>query len=93
MKPRRTWSIVAVAILIALAAGIGLARAWSETQALRAEVELARTEAGELSRLRSENRRLREKQIPAAELSALRADHAALERLRGELQSLKERAK
>lgn len=81
------------AILIAVAAGIGVAREWSETQALRAEVELARTEAAELGRVRAENQRLRKKQITTGELAALRADHAAVVRLRGELESLKARAK
>lgn len=94
MKARRTVSgVVVAAILIAVAAGIGVAREWSETQALRAEVELARTEAAELGRVRAENQRLRKKQITTGELAALRADHAAVVRLRGELESLKARAK
>jgi hypothetical protein len=93
MKSRWTFGILAAAILIAMAAGIGAAREWSETQALRAEVEIARAEVAELGGLRTENQRLREKQIPVAELAALRADHAALERLRGEVADLKARAK
>jgi hypothetical protein len=89
MKSRWAFGIFSAAILIALGAGIGAAREWSETQALRTEVELARAEATELGGLRTENQRLREKQIPVAELAALRADHAALERLRGEVADLK----
>ena len=92
MKPHRTWGMVVAAILIALAAGVGVAREWSETQALRAEVELARTEAAALGRLRNENQSLRAQQLPPAELARLRADHAALPRLRSELEALKARA-
>lgn len=93
MRAPKTLGILAAAILIAIAAGIGAAREWSETQALRAEVDLARTETVDLGRLRGENQRLREKQVPAAELAALRADHAAVVRLRGEVETLEKQGK
>jgi hypothetical protein len=55
---------------------------------LRTAIGIVRLDVGELSRLKVENQRLRQKQIPAAELAALRADHDALPRLRSELEAL-----
>jgi hypothetical protein len=59
-----------------------------ETIALRRELALAHASTVDLERLRAENRRLREGQVPAAELATLRADHAALPRLSSELDAL-----
>jgi hypothetical protein len=74
--------------LVFVVGGAGLAMQWWQTTTLRRELELARSEAGELSRLRAENQRLREKEIPPTELEVLRADHAALPRLRAEIEAL-----
>jgi hypothetical protein len=59
-----------------------------QTQSLRTELESARSAASELARLRAENQRLSEKQIPPAQLEALRADHAALPQLRAQVEAL-----
>ena len=75
-------------IVLVVAGGSALASRWQETMLLRGEVGLLRLDAGELERLRAENQRLREKQIPVAELEVLRADHAALPRLRAEMEAL-----
>ena len=74
-----------------LAGGVGLAAQRQKTMMLRSELDLARRETGERERLRAENRRLRDGQIPVAELEMLRADHAALPRLRAELEALRKR--
>ena len=88
MKHRFSFGFFAVLTVVVIAGGAGLASRWQETMLLRGEIGLLRLDAGELERLRVENQRLREKQIPAAELEVLRADHAALPRLRaGALQS------
>src|SRR3954470_4024785 len=92
MKPQQALVFFAAALVITITAAIGISSEWPKTAALRTEVEYARNEVAELSRLQSENHRLREKQIAAAELAALRADHAALPRLRMELEALKARA-
>jgi hypothetical protein len=89
MKQQSYLGFCVVVAGLVIVGGVGLVSQWQKTMALRVELELARVEAGELARLRAENRRLREKQIPAAELEALRADHAALPRLRAEIEALK----
>jgi hypothetical protein len=91
MKQRRSLGFFIVLAALAIAGGVGLARQWQDAMSLRAELAVARIETSELARLRAENDRLREKQIPVAELEALRADHAALPRLRAELEALKKR--
>jgi hypothetical protein len=78
---------IVLAVLI-IAGGAGLASQWRQTMMLRAELESVRLEVGDLARLRAENQRLRDRQIPAAELEALRADHTALPRLRAEIEAL-----
>lgn len=80
---------MAAAVLGGTAAGL----AWQgkETTVLRSQLESLRAGGGELSRLRDENGRLRDKQIPAVELERLRADHAALPRLRAEIEALRKR--
>lgn len=78
MKTRWSAGFFVVVTALVVAGGAGLASQWSQTMALRSELELARIEAGELEQLRAENKRLRDRQIPAAELELLRADHAAL---------------
>jgi hypothetical protein len=89
MKKSRSLGFVLVTgTLIAVSAAV-LARQWHEATTLRNELELARTEADQLNRLRAEHARLQKQQIPAADLEALRADHAALPRLRSELEALR----
>lgn len=92
MKPRSSFGFVVVVVVLVVAGGAGLALQWRQTMVLRGELERVRSEAEELVRLRDENRRLREKQIPVAELERLRADHAALPRLRAELDALAQSA-
>jgi len=77
-----------VLTVLIIAGGASLVSQWRQTIALRGELEVARQEAGDLERLRVENKRLRDRQISAAELEALRADHAALPRLRAEIEAL-----
>ena len=76
-------------MLLAAVGLLVLGRQWLSTAELRANLELAREQNDDFSRLQSENRRLKEKQISAAELDRLRADHAALPRLRAEVEALK----
>lgn len=78
--------IVTVSLGLAVAGGLMWQR--FETAVLRSELDAARMNGAELSRLEMENQRLRQKQISAAELEQLRADHAALPRLRAELEAL-----
>jgi hypothetical protein len=87
MKPRSSFGFIVLLIGL-LAGGAGWTVQWRQSVALRLELERARQAAEELMRLRAENQRLTERQIPAAELERLRADHAALPRLRAELDSL-----
>lgn len=91
MKNQSSLGFYVVAIVVVVAGGAGLASRWQETMLLRGEIGLLRLDAGELERLRVENQRLRERQIPAAELEVLRADHAALPRLRAEIEALNKR--
>jgi hypothetical protein len=88
MKPRSSvvFSLVLAALLSA--GGAALSKQWRQTRELRAALERATTDAGELERLHEENRRLRAQQIPIGELERLRSDHAALPRLRAELEAL-----
>ena len=90
MPPRRSIGFFIVLGVVIAVSAFSLARQRNETDVLRSELESARREANALARLQAENRRLRERQIPAAELDALRADHAALPRLRAELDALKQ---
>lgn len=78
-------------IALVVTGGAGLASRWQETMLLRGEIGLLRLDVSELERLRAENLRLREKQIPATVLEVLRADHAALPRLRAEIEALNKR--
>ena len=89
MKQRSSFGFFAVLVALVVAGGGGLAWQWQESMSLRTELDLLRLESEELSRLRAENKRLREKQPAAAWLETLRADHAALPRLRAEIESLK----
>ena len=77
-----------VVIALVVAGGVAVTSQWRQTISLRGEVRLLQLEAGELERLRAENKRLRGQQISAAELESLRADHAALPRLRAEIEAL-----
>ena len=88
MKNQSSLGFYLMVIVLVVAGGSALASRWQETMLLRGEVGLLRLDAGELERLRAENQRLREKQIPVAELEVLRADHAALPRLRAEMEAL-----
>ena len=88
MKPRSSLGFLVIMIALVVAGGAGLAAQWRQTMSLRSKLGLARMEAGELGRLRAENKRLREQQISAAELERLRAEHTALPRLRAELDAL-----
>jgi hypothetical protein len=89
MKPCSSvpFFVLLIAVLVTAVAGIGWRQ--RQTAALRDELAAVSRTAHELARLRTENVRLREKQIPAAELEALRADHAALPRLRAEIEALR----
>jgi hypothetical protein len=80
---------IIVLTLLAAVVLLVLGRQWLTTAELRANLEVARGQSDDLSRLQIENRRLKEKQISAAELDRLRADHAALPRLRAEVEALK----
>ena len=92
MKSRSSFGFVAVVAALSIAGGVGLFSQWQRTMTLRVELEPARAQADELKRLRAENERLRDRQIPAEKLEALRADHAALPRLRAEIEALKKPA-
>lgn len=92
MKNRFSSGFLVAVIVLVIASGIGLASQWQQTLLLRGELERVQWETEELERLRTENQRLRGKQIPAAELEALRADHAAVARLRAELEELRKPA-
>lgn len=81
------FGILVLTLLVAVVFLV-LGRQWLTTAELRANLELARGQSDDLSRLQIENRRLKEKQISAAELERLRADHAALPRLRAEVEAL-----
>lgn len=75
-----------------VAAGAGAwAWHWRETAGLRTELEVIRTSAAELARMRAENQRLRAQQVSAEELARLRSDHEALPRLRAEVESVRAR--
>jgi hypothetical protein len=87
MKPRSPLGLI-VFLALLLASGTGIFRRWQERTALQTELEVARTDVGNLPELRAENQRLRARQVPTAELARLRADHAALPRLRAELEAL-----
>jgi hypothetical protein len=87
MNRRSGIAFAAAAVVIAIAATANV-RAWRQSVELRTAIGIVRLDVGELSRLKVENQRLRQKQIPAAELAALRADHDALPRLRSELEAL-----
>src|SRR3989442_17484 len=89
MKQISSLGFIAVIAALAVAGSFGLVRQRQKAIALRNEIELARIEGCELVRLRAENQRLREKQIPPADLERLRADHAALPRLRSEMEALR----
>ena len=78
--------LVLTAVVLAAAAAVAVQ--WQQTALLRADLECAKFAAEELAKLREENQRWRDKQIPAAELERLRADHAAIPRLRAELDAL-----
>lgn len=82
--------IIVTAMLVAVG-GWPLISQWQQRMVLQAELASARVEGDELQRLRAENRRLRERQIPDTELERLRADHAALPRLRAEFEAMKPR--
>jgi hypothetical protein len=88
MRPRSSLGFFLVLAALVVGGGIGLALQWRQSITLRVELERSRFRAEEMAHLRSENQRLREKQIPAVELERLRADHAALPRLRAEIEAL-----
>jgi len=92
MKKIATGRILSLLLALCLVVGASIMWQRQQTVQLRDELEQTRMEASELMRLREENRRWREKQIPTAELEALRADHAALPRLRAELEALSKSA-
>jgi hypothetical protein len=80
---------VIILLMVAAVVSVVLGRQWLATAELRAILELARAQSGNLNRLQSENRRLQEVQPSARDLERLRADHAALPRLRAEVEALK----
>ena len=88
MKPRSSFVFFLVFAALIIAGGTALAMQWREAMELRVALERAKIDAGELARLRDENRRLHAQQISPAELERLRSDHAALPRLRAELEAL-----
>jgi len=88
MKQPFSFGFYLMIVVLVIAGGAALWLQWLQTQSLRTELDSARAAAGELARVRAENQRLREKQIPAAQLEALRADHAALPQLRAQLEAL-----
>jgi len=88
MNPRRSFKLLIVLAALLATVGVALGLQRQETLALRRELAVARASTVDLERLRAENRRLREGQVPAAELATLRADHAALPRLWSELDAL-----
>jgi hypothetical protein len=89
MKYRSLLGFLVVVTALVFAGEFGLVSQWQETTSLRAELARLQQGAGELERLRAENRRLQAGQVSAAELAALPADHAELERLRTAVQQLK----
>jgi len=88
MNRRRSFKLVFMLATLVATVGVVLALQRQETIALRRELAVACASTVDLERLRAENRRLREGQVPAAELATLRADHAALPRLWSELDAL-----
>jgi hypothetical protein len=88
MKLRSSFGFVVVMAAFVVAGGAALCSQRLQTMSLRTELESARAEASQLERLRAENKRLREQQIPTAQLEALRADHAALPQLRAQVEAL-----
>jgi hypothetical protein len=90
MRKHGTIFFAIILSCIAVVAVFGFAQRGNQRAMLQAELEAARAESAEVARLRTENVRLRQKQIPEPELQALRADHAALPRLRAELEALQQ---
>lgn len=88
MKPQSSVRFLFVLSALLIAGGTGFAVQWHQSTLLRRELDHTRSAADVAQRLQDENRRLKEKQIPASELARLRADHAALPRLRAELDAL-----
>lgn len=80
--------------LLALCAGaiaFILFQQHGESRVLRAELELARMERDEVTRLRQAQQRLQSQAPPDSALTKLREEQAAIRRLRAELESLKSR--
>ena len=92
MKKRGTIFFASTLAFIAVVTVFGFVQRANQRAMLQAELEAARADSAEVARLRTENVRLRRKQIPEPELQALRADHAALPRLRAELEALQQTA-
>lgn len=90
MNPRARfpWGFLLALLLVAATGALAWASRWQQTGLLRTQLALQRPDPAELTRLKTENARLRAQQLPAAELESLRADHAALPRLRAEVESL-----
>lgn len=84
---------VLVLAAVAVTALLVNAHQWRGRLLLRTELDLARAELSNLSRLKAENEQLRARQVSPTELERLRADHAALPRLRAELEALTKAAK
>lgn len=82
------WGVVA-ALAVAGGGWFGLEN--MRAAQLRAEVGLRREAAGDLAKLRAENRRLASEALAPEKLEALRADRAAVRRLRTEVDALKAR--
>ena len=84
----RTGNFFALALL-ALVVGTGLALQRHANEELRGEAEMLREQNREVTRLRDEQKKLLDAQLPADELARLRADHAAVGQLRDEVDALR----
>ncbi len=83
-----TWGTLGFAVAVGV---VVLALQRQETVALRDELSLWRGSGGDLEKLRTENERLRARQISPEELAALRVDRSALEEKRRQIEVLKQR--
>jgi hypothetical protein len=92
MKSRATLVFTLLVLGVASVGGAVWMVQRQQTIALEGGLSLMRQETRELDRLREENRRLKQEQIPPEELERLRADHAALPRLRAEGEALRKAA-
>ena len=84
--PKLSAGLASVAVL---AVGIGVVVQQQATADLRAEVEGLQQQAQVVTRLRADNQRLTELQVPPAELERLRSDSTELAQVRAEVAGLR----